>query len=71
MKLARLLEKVQADIAKLKAELEEMKKKPAKNAKRDVKEQLALLKRRLLQESMLVKRCKSIKMKRKTKKYLR
>jgi len=70
-KLARLLEKVQANIAKLKAELEEMKKKPAKNAKRDVKEQLELLKRRLLQESMLVKRCKSIKMKRKTKKYLR
>ena len=69
-KLARLLEKVQADIAKLKEEILEMKKKPAKNAKRDVKEQLALLKRRLLQESMLVKRCKSIKMKRKTKKYL-
>ena len=70
-KLEDLLEKIQINIAKLKAELLEMKKKPKKFEKRDVKEALALLKRRLLQESMLVNRCKSIKMKRVVKNYLR
>jgi len=69
-KLEELLERIQADIAKLKEELDEMKKKPKKFEKRDIKEALELLKRRLLQESMLVKRCKNIKMTRKVKKYL-
>ena len=70
-KLEELLAKIKINIAELKAELLEMKKKPQKIAKRDVKEQLDLLKRRLLQESMLVNRCKSIKMMRKKKSYLR